>query len=302
MNARVRCLITASGALLLLCARQVPAHAGAWSAPVGAGTTILGYGEQYAGRTHRGVDISAAAASEVGSPAAGVVVFAGSVPADGGGVCGAVTVELPDGLKVSLLPLEAVFVSTGQTVAGGETVGLVAAAGDDSSAAAHLHLGLRRGDAYLDPAGYLPACSAPEVSAETEPASAPLPGMASGAVSGGAPVATTGAPSATNASASPVAWAAPTGDSLASAAAAVPVSRAMEVESRASSGSQVFVSAGLPVPSNLDPSRACVHARGSNGITLAPSAAPLGAGALGIIAVAAGCLLTPWKAVLARAN
>jgi len=99
------------------------------------------------------------------------VTFAGTVPADGGGTCGAVTVEMADGLRVSLLPLAEVFVEAGDRVSAGEPVGVLAEAGDDSCSAAHLHLGARRGTAYVDPTGFLPVAvvDAPETTGEVVP-------------------------------------------------------------------------------------------------------------------------------------
>jgi hypothetical protein len=137
---------------------------------------ILAFAERYDGHTHRGIDLAAPAGSEVRAPAAGTVVFAGTVPADGGGTCNAVTVELVDGLRVSLLPLESVLVAAGDSVSAGDGVGYLAQAGDDSSAEAHLHLGLRQGDTYLDPAGLLPGpTSATPTSAPTAGAAEPGP-------------------------------------------------------------------------------------------------------------------------------
>jgi murein DD-endopeptidase MepM/ murein hydrolase activator NlpD len=157
---------------LTVLAPAARADGAAWVAPVSGCVIITAFGESYPGGTHRGVDLRAPSGAEVAVPAAGRVTFAGSVPADGGGRCGAVTVETADGLRVSLLPLALVFVTGGEEVVGGETVGIVAATGDDSNAEPHVHLGLRRGDTYLDPTGMLPSA---EVVSPVAPDSQPVP-------------------------------------------------------------------------------------------------------------------------------
>jgi len=160
-------------AVLILAVTTVsPAVAGeAWSAPVDGCRIALPFGERYAGKTHHGVDLAADAGADVRAPSSGVVTFAGTVPADGGGTCGALTVELADGLRVSLLPLAEVFVEAGDRVSAAEAVGVLAAAGDDSCGAAHLHLGARRGTAYVDPTGFLPVAvvDTPETTGEAVP-------------------------------------------------------------------------------------------------------------------------------------
>lgn len=133
------------------------AHAGeTWTMPVADGAIVLQYGASYGGMTHHGVDIGAVAGTTVRAPASGRVAFAGQVPADGGGRCGAVTIALADGSSVSLLPLSEVLTFEGAEVSASDAVGTLAAAGDSSTAGPHLHLGLRRGRAYLDPTGLLP--------------------------------------------------------------------------------------------------------------------------------------------------
>ena len=151
---RGHCAITLA---VLALATMTPAlAAGGWTSPVDGTRIITPYAAVYAGKAHRGVDLVAAAGSSVAAPMDGQVVFAGRVPADGGGTCGAVTIELAEGLRVSYLPLAEVFVGQGTQVSAGEPVGTLAASGDDSSSEPHLHLGLRRGVEYLDPTGFLP--------------------------------------------------------------------------------------------------------------------------------------------------
>lgn len=166
---------SALGVLLLVCvilSSAAGAYGTVWVAPVAGGAIITAFGEPYPGGTHRGVDVSARPGADARVPAAGHVTFAGRVPADGGGTCGAVTVEMADGLRVSLLPLAEVFVAAGDELAAGETVGTVAATGDDSNPTSHLHLGLRRGEVYLDPTGLMPTVDAV---APTVPSSEPAP-------------------------------------------------------------------------------------------------------------------------------
>lgn len=159
----------AAGMIAALVCVAAPAYGAGWVAPVPGCEIVTAYGAVYNGKVHRGVDLKASAGTDVRTPAAGRVAFAGRVPADGGGTCGAVTVELADGLRVSLLPLSEVFVAEGDALAAGEVVGTVAGAGDDSTAVAHVHLGVRRGDTYLDPTGLLP------VSADPAPVVGPVP-------------------------------------------------------------------------------------------------------------------------------
>jgi len=193
---RFRCRFAITLAVLALAATTPARATGGWTSPVDGAEIITPYAAVYAGKTHRGVDIAAAAGSAVGAPADGQVVFAGRVPADGGGTCGAVTIELADGLRVSCLPLAEVFVGQGVRVSASEAVGILAASGDDSSPEPHLHLGLRRGDEYLDPTGLLPD------SEPVEPVS--LPGPPTGAA-GSRTTRGDGSPAGSTAIADPVA-------------------------------------------------------------------------------------------------
>lgn len=87
---------------------------------------------------NRGIEYATVAGSPVGAIGPGVVVFAGPV-------AGArhVTVRHPDGLRSSYSFLATIQVAVGQGVTTGQPVGR---AGD------RFHVGVRRGDAYLDPA------------------------------------------------------------------------------------------------------------------------------------------------------
>ncbi|MGN0073362.1 MAG: peptidoglycan DD-metalloendopeptidase family protein [Coriobacteriales bacterium] len=114
----------------------------------------------YQGRicTHRGIDIAAAAGSTVCAPCNGSIVFCGDVPAaqvDGGGDDGttmtAVSIELEDGRRLTLMPFAAVAVSPGELVSEGQSLGSLAAGGDRSSQKTHLHMGLKRQGVYCNP-------------------------------------------------------------------------------------------------------------------------------------------------------
>lgn len=141
-----------------------------WSAPVPEGAVLLGYGATYAGCVHRGIDLRARAGEGVSSPVDGTVTFAGSVPADGGGTCTAVTIETADGLRVTLMPLCDPSIISGVAIRVGERVGLTASGGDSSTAEPHVHLSLRRGETYLDPTGLLPTLGVSPTAPEAPPA------------------------------------------------------------------------------------------------------------------------------------
>lgn len=171
-----------------------PAWAVPWSAPVGTAVILVPFGVSRPSGVHSGVDMRAAASAEVCSPVAGEVLFAGTVPADGGGTCVAVTIESLDGLRVTLLPLDGAYVRSGATVASGEAVGRLAAAGDDSCDETHLHMSVRQGDRYIDPAPFLPAVTStqePPSEADGAPAEArpskTAPPKAAGATDGTSP-------------------------------------------------------------------------------------------------------------------
>ncbi|HEX9260805.1 MAG TPA: M23 family metallopeptidase [Acidimicrobiales bacterium] len=86
---------------------------------------------------NRGIDYATRAGVSVRAIGSGRVSFAGRVGRDL-----FVTVTHPDGLRSTYAFLGAVLVSRGATVFVGEPVGVTAG---------HLHLGIRRGDGYIDP-------------------------------------------------------------------------------------------------------------------------------------------------------
>lgn len=198
-------VVLCAASLVFATAVTQSAWAAEWSPPIDRAVIALSFGAAYPGAVHRGIDLPADPGAEVRAPAAGLVTFAATIPADGGGTCNAVTVETADGLRISLLPLEGVFVQTGATVSAGTAVGRLAATGDDSSDGAHLHLGLRQGDRYIDPAPMLPGLIA-DTEARPVPPDAPatlpdlVPPMADGAVIAVGPgLVSAGAPGAASA-------------------------------------------------------------------------------------------------------
>jgi murein DD-endopeptidase MepM/ murein hydrolase activator NlpD len=101
---------------------------------------ILGYT-----RAHNGVDYGAPTGAPVASIAPGAVTFAGWT--NGGGRT--VRVRHNNGYESEYLHLSAVDVRNGEHVSQGEVVGRVGATG--LATAPHLHYGLRRNGAYVNP-------------------------------------------------------------------------------------------------------------------------------------------------------
>jgi hypothetical protein len=149
------CVIAALGVV-------APAAASAtegWGWPVDGGV-ITAYGARYTSEsgtscTHGGVDLGASAGAIVRACSAGEVVFSGQVPAGEGRRAWAVTVLTGDGLRITYLPLSRASVAKGDDVDRGASIGTLAAEGDASNPAPHLHLGVRRGETRLDPMSFL---------------------------------------------------------------------------------------------------------------------------------------------------
>jgi hypothetical protein len=141
------------------------AFAAGWEWPV-SGPVALGYGDAWTDEsgkacTHGGVDIAAAPGARVSACTGGRVVFAGRVPAAGGGSTLAVSIVASGGLKYTCMPLSELLVAAGADVATGDALGLLAAGGDGSSGPVHLHLAVRRGEAPLDPLSLLETLTRP---------------------------------------------------------------------------------------------------------------------------------------------
>jgi hypothetical protein len=179
-----------SAIVLLAVAIGAPVQAtasGTWRWPVD-GDAVLPYGASYVGAsgqscTHGGLDIGAPAGTRVRAAATGEVTFSGLVPAGEGARTWAVTVLTSGGLRVTYLPLTRVDVRKGQELEAGQDIGSLAGAGDASGGGSHLHLGVKRGEASLDPLGFLGARG-----------SAPVPGASPGVAGSpaGAPGSRTG--------------------------------------------------------------------------------------------------------------
>jgi murein DD-endopeptidase MepM/ murein hydrolase activator NlpD len=95
------------------------------------------------GPGHRGIDLRASSGSEIVSPAAGVVAFAGSVAGRG-----IVTIDHGAGLVTTLEPVRA-LVAIGATVWAGEVVAVADVGGHTALGA--LHFGVREYGRYIDP-------------------------------------------------------------------------------------------------------------------------------------------------------
>ncbi len=98
---------------------------------------------------HRGADLAAAAGATVVAAGPGTVLFAGVVAGRG-----VVSVAHPGGLRSTYEPVAAA-VAPGDAVDAGTPIGTLTAGHPGCPAAACLHWGLRRGDAYLDPLALL---------------------------------------------------------------------------------------------------------------------------------------------------
>lgn len=117
-----------------------------WGWPV-VGPIIRGFdppSDPY-GAGHRGIDIAAAVGTPVLAPAAGTVTFAGKV---GGQLY--VTLDHGGGLLSTYSWVSAVLVHKNDAVAAGATVAL-SGLGHPNSVVAHLHFGVKRDGAYVDP-------------------------------------------------------------------------------------------------------------------------------------------------------
>jgi murein DD-endopeptidase MepM/ murein hydrolase activator NlpD len=154
-----RTLRTVTSSLLVLVVSIVPtaaraapagasraAPAGAWRAPVDA-PVVRGFEPPRTrfGPGHLGIDYAVGPGSAVRAVGDGVVTFAGSV-------AGTRHVVVSHGdLRTSLSFLATVTVRRGQRVAAGDVVGTSGGTGPGHDGSV-VHLGLRRGERYLDPA------------------------------------------------------------------------------------------------------------------------------------------------------
>lgn len=97
---------------------------------------------------HRGIDIASVPGEEVRSPADGIVTFVGRVVDRG-----VLVIAHGDTLRSTLEPVTS-SLSVGDSVTRGQVVGTVEATGDHCEQTC-VHLGARRGDAYISPMLFL---------------------------------------------------------------------------------------------------------------------------------------------------
>jgi murein DD-endopeptidase MepM/ murein hydrolase activator NlpD len=134
-----------------------PAAADTWRWPVRGDllTDFADAGGPYADGQHRGIDVAAAVGVPVTAAIAGHVRFAGLVGSSG------LTVSIrtaDERFDTSYLHLATASVRSGQAVGAGERIGAVGTSGRRSTAAPHLHFGIRDAGTrrYRDPLDFLP--------------------------------------------------------------------------------------------------------------------------------------------------
>ena len=165
---------------LLISFAPLQAYAASWPFSSNRLSPSLGFQDSYSAGNktykHYGVDIEAAAGSNICAPVSGNVSFVGQVPSgdsmiDGGGAgntMNAVSIKMSDGRTLTLMPVAQAFVSTGASVSEGQSLGTLAAGGDRSSTSTHLHMGLKKNGTYYDPMSLFGAAPATPVPAEQE--------------------------------------------------------------------------------------------------------------------------------------
>lgn len=137
-----------------------PAAAATWKWPV-RGDVVAAFadaGGPYAAGQHRGIDVAAPVGTPVVAAVGGVVRFNGLVGSSG------LTVAIRTAagrFDTAYLHLATASVRTGQAVGAGERIGTVGTSGTSgrrSTAAAHLHFGVRDAGTrhYRDPLAFLP--------------------------------------------------------------------------------------------------------------------------------------------------
>ncbi|MGW2014772.1 M23 family metallopeptidase [Streptomyces sp. NPDC001927] len=135
---------------------SAPAQASSsgWVAPVGGGisTPYRASGSMWSSGYHTGVDFIASSGTSVKAVGAGTVHSAGWSGAYGNEV----VIQHADGTYSQYAHLSSLSVSTGQTVTGGQQIGLSGSTGNSSGP--HLHFEIRTGPSYgsdIDPLAYL---------------------------------------------------------------------------------------------------------------------------------------------------
>ncbi|AZM92126.1 M23 family metallopeptidase [Streptomyces sp. W1SF4] len=135
-------------------APAAPAAASGFTAPVGGGvsTQYRTSGAMWSSGYHTGVDFIASTGTTVRAVGAGTVVSAGW----GGAYGNEVVIRHADGKYSQYGHLSSLSVSVGQSVTGGQAIGLSGATGNVTGP--HLHFEIRTGPSYgsdIDPLAYL---------------------------------------------------------------------------------------------------------------------------------------------------
>ncbi|MEU3726214.1 LysM peptidoglycan-binding domain-containing M23 family metallopeptidase [Streptomyces sp. NPDC031705] len=135
-------------------APAAPATSSGFTAPVGGGisTQYRASGAMWSSGYHTGVDFIASTGTTVKAVGAGTVVSAGW----GGAYGNEVVIRHADGRYSQYGHLSSLSVSAGQSVTGGQRIGLSGATGNVTGP--HLHFEIRTGPSYgsdIDPLGYL---------------------------------------------------------------------------------------------------------------------------------------------------
>ncbi|NWF24894.1 peptidoglycan DD-metalloendopeptidase family protein [Streptomyces sp. PKU-EA00015] len=133
--------------------KAAPASSG-WTAPVGGGvsTPYRASGAMWSSGYHTGVDFIAGSGTSVKSVGPGTVVSAGW----SGSYGNEVVIQHGDGTYSQYAHLSSLSVSSGQSVSGGEQIGLSGSTGN--STGPHLHFEIRTSPSYgsdIDPLAYL---------------------------------------------------------------------------------------------------------------------------------------------------
>jgi len=130
-----------------------PSNSGSYQWPCGGSiTSPFGYRDDPMApgstRFHSGVDIGASTGTPIAAAGNGVVISAGS----NGGYGNCVIVDLGNGVSALYAHMSAIYVSQGESISSGQTVGAVGSTGN--STGAHLHFEMRVYGSAVDPYTY----------------------------------------------------------------------------------------------------------------------------------------------------
>ena len=143
---RTLAVLAVAGGLSIVGVPFASASDGVWTRPVpGPVARRFAPPRTRYGAGHLGADLAAAPGTPVEAAGDGVVEFAGAVAATGH-----VVVRHPGGLRTSYSFLRSIAVRRGQRVLRGAVVGTAGGTGENHGGRV-LHLGLRVGDAFVDP-------------------------------------------------------------------------------------------------------------------------------------------------------